>query len=62
MKFHPRTERHHDRRPTTRPAAASAATSVGPERSTMMAIKANASNAKHVSNVLTANAAQSHPN
>jgi hypothetical protein len=46
------TERHRHRRAYDPPAAASIDT----------AIEGNASNASHVPNVLTANAAQSHPN
>jgi hypothetical protein len=48
--------------PTASPAADSTDTSIGRACSTRIAIKANASNATHVPNVLIAYAAQSHPN
>jgi hypothetical protein len=48
--------------PTASPTAASTDTSVGPVCRARIAINANASNASHVPNVLTAYAAQSHPN
>ena len=48
--------------PTASPAAASTDTSAGPACSTRIAMREKASNANHVPNVLTADAAQSHPN
>ena len=48
--------------PTASPVAASTDTSAGPACSTRIAISENASNASHVPSVLTAYAAQSHPN
>lgn len=48
--------------PTARPAAASAATCVGPECSTRIAIRGNAPNPNPVPYELTANAAHNHPN